>query len=160
MTNPLKYAVRLLALRRFRSDAVQGILPLSSVRSAAVFIDAGLPAAEEAELAVKEFFGSRNIGLLVLRPVKGQLNYAGFMRKRFRLPDGQSRSEDLFVCLSDDPQNFAAEFESLCSPAGFKIGRMQIRGGIFDLVMSHPSGRKLDQRAAFDAIADFLLKIK
>lgn len=161
MINPLKYVLRHFALKKSASRVPQGIVPISGIRSAAVFVDRELPGAEAAEAAAREFFSAHGIEIMVLSPERQQLNYAGFMRRKFRMPAGAQRTEDLFVCLSDNPMNFAAEFESRCSPAGFKVGRRQIPGEIFDLVVCPPSGGKeVDQRAAFDEIAGFLLKIK
>ncbi len=161
MTSPLKYVLRHFALKKSASRMPQGIVPISGIRSAAVFVDRELPGAQAAEDAVRKFFSAHGIELLILSPEKDQLNYAGFMRRKFRMPAGAQRTEDLFVCLSDNPMNFAAEFETRCSPAGFKVGRRQIPGDVFDLVVCPPSGGKeVDQRAAFDEIAGFLLKIK
>ncbi len=159
MTNPLKYAVRRFALRKFRSEVSQSIIPLDSVKCAAVFVDGGLPGADAAETAVRSFFGSRGIAVLLLRPDGKQLNYAGYMRRKFRLPEG-GRHEDLFVSLSDNPENFAAEFEARCSPARFKAGRIQLSGGIFDMIVSPPGDERADQAAVFGAISEYLLKIK
>lgn len=160
MMNPLKYLLRRAALARSASRTAQCMLPLGDVRTAAVFIDAGRPGADAAETAARKFFGGRNIELLVLRPDEGQLNYAGFMRRRFREPGGAARREDLFVTLSDDPLDFASEFEARCSPARFKVGCRQLSGDVFDLCVSLPEGGRPDQAAMFGAICEYLLKIK
>ena len=160
MTNLLKYLVRRMALAKNGSKVSQRMLPLESVKSAAVFIDSGLPGADAAESAVRKFFSARNIGLLLLRPDSAQLNYAGFMRRRFRIPAGTGRGEDLFISLSDDSGNFASEFEARCSPAKFKIGCFPLEGGIYDMTVTPPDGARLDQLALFGAITEYLLKIK
>lgn len=159
MTNPLKYLVRRFALRKFRSAVPQSIIPLDSVKCAAVFVDRGLPGADAAGTAARNFFESRGIAVLLLRPDERQLNFAGFMRRKFRIPDG-GRHEDLFISLSDDPENFASEFEARCSPARFKAGRIRLTGGVFDMIVSPPGDERADQAAVFGAISEYLLKIK
>lgn len=160
MTNPLKYLVRRLALRKNRSEVPQGIVPLGALNSAAVFIDRQSAGASEAEQAVRKFFGERNIELTLLSPDAAQLNYAGYMRRRFRLPEGRPRAEELFVSLSCRPDDFASEFEARCSPAKFKVGCLPLRGGVYDLTVSPPEGMQADQPAVFRAITEYLLKIK
>ena len=82
------------------------------------------------------------------------------MRRRFRMPGGAGRDEDLFISLSDDSANFASEFEARCSPARFKVGRVRLTGDIFDLCVGLPEGGQADQAAVFETISEYLLKIK
>lgn len=160
MINPLKYLLRLFALERHGSGERQCIIPLEEVRAAAVFIDAAQPGADAAEVSVRDFFDSRNVELTVLKPSGPQLNYAGYMKRKFRMPGGSARHEDLFISLSDNPGDFAAEFESRCSPARFKVGRVQLSGEIFDMVVSPRGDERAGQDAVFGAISEYLLKIK
>lgn len=135
-------------------------MPLGAVKSAAVFIDRTAPGADTAETAVREFFSGRGITVTVLAPDSGQLNCAGFMKRPFRQPGGQERSEDLFISLSCRPDDFASEFEARCSPARFKAGCVGLGGDVFDLTVSLPDGVSMDQAGVFGAIKDYLLKIE
>ena len=160
MTSPLKYILRRFALKKNRSMAEHGIVPLADLHSAVVFIDRTAPEADAAEAAAKEFFGGRGIALTVLSPGQEQLNHAGYMRRAFRLPGGKPRGEDLFISLSCRDDDFASEFEARCSPARFKVGRIRLAGEIFDLCVGLPEGGQADQAAVFETISEYLLKIK
>ena len=132
MTSPLKYLLRRFALKKNRSVAEHGIMPLAALHSAVVFIDRTAPEADAAEAAAREFFGGRGIALTVL----------------------------LFISLSCRDDDFASEFEARCSPAKFKIGCFPLEGGIYDMTVTPPDGARLDQLALFGAITEYLLKIK
>jgi hypothetical protein len=46
------------------------------------------------------------------------------------------------------------------SGARFKIGRKQLGGDVFDVVLRDPGDKTLSQLESFNAVKDFLLKIK
>jgi hypothetical protein len=46
-----------------------------------------------------------------------------------------------------------------CIPARFKIGRVQLPGSPFDLVVSDPAGQALSQLESFRSIRQMLEKI-
>lgn len=160
MRNPAKYLIRRIALRKYSSGATRGLLPLDRIGSAAVFVDSSAEDAERACDDARRFFGGMGIPVTVLCPGKEELNYAGYMRRRFREPEGRPRSEELFITLADSPECFASEFEARCSPASFKVGRYQLSGDVFDLVVTSPEGVPAGQAAVFGAVKDYLSKIK
>lgn len=158
MIGPIKYLSRILALRKWKSANPRAILPLSKVRSAVVLVDSAADDASSVSRSVKQFFDYKSIPVEVLCPTKEQLNYAGYLRKKFRLFNG-TRQEDLYISLVTDPENFASRFEALCSPASFKVGCCQFKGESFDLLVSAPEGVEASQSARFSAIKEYLNKI-
>lgn len=158
MIGPIKYISRVLALRKWKSSNSRAIVPLSKVKSAVVLVDSSAEDASSVSRSVKQFFDYKSIPVELLCPVKEQLNYAGYLRKKFRLFNG-TRQEDLYISLVTDPEDFAARFEALCSPASFKVGCCQFEGESFDMLVSSPEGVEASQSARFSAIKEYLSKI-
>lgn len=160
MVNPLKYLVRVRALRKYGSRGAHGICPVGGLKGVAVFVDASDSGAESVCAEVRQYFSGLGMQVLVLCPGRGDLNFAGFMRRGARMPGAVPRNEELFITLADDPACFASEFEARCSPARFKIGRSQLEGDVFDIVVSSPDGIATSQLEAFSAIREYLSKIR
>lgn len=136
-------------------------MPLSEVKSAAVFINAGEPQAAEAAEAVRKFFGAARIPVMILSPKQEELNFALYMKPEFRCPEGKAREEDLFISLASDRECFAAEFESACSPARFKVGRLDYKRMVpFDLTVYPEKDGESGQAAIFEVMKEYLLKIR
>ena len=110
--------------------------------------------------AVRQFFDYQGIPVLTLCPKKEDINLIGCLKKRARGDGDTPRQEDLFISLAASPENFAAVFEARRSTARFKVGRFQLEGGLFDLVVSMPEASEAGQAAAFAAIKDYLNKIR
>lgn len=160
MKNPIKYIMRMLALRKNRSKKEQKMMPLNRIKTAAVFIDVEQKGADTAEIWVREFFGSIGVKLIILKSKAEELNYAGFLDKKYRQIDFHNRKEDLFISLSSNPENFAAEYEARCSQATFKVGCCKYKDDIFDLTVNNPPDKQHDQRSIFKAITTYLMKIE
>lgn len=160
MAGPLKCLVRVVSLHRYASHVRHGIFPLGQMKSAAVFVDASDSEAETVCAEVQQFFSGLGLPVLILSPGRKDLNFAGFMRRGVRMPEGRKRNEDLFISLADGPDCFASEFEARCSPACFRIGRTSLDGDVFDIVVRSPEGTQTSQREAFSAIKEYLSKIK
>ena len=161
MKHPVRTFFRRMALRRGRSTVPTALLPLTKVRGAAVFVDTTDPGEDTERVchAVQQFFDYNGIPVLILCPAKRDVNWRGFLRKRVR-GTRETRKEDLFISLAASPDNFAAEYESRCSAARFKVGRCQLPGDVFDLVVSVPENGETSQLAVFSAIKDYLNKIR
>ena len=56
--------------------------------------------------------------------------------------------------------DFAIEYMARTSKARFKIGRRQMSGNLFDLVISDPAGKNISQLESFTAIKSYLTKIQ
>lgn len=160
MIDPLRYAVRKLMLHKHASTVPTRIAPLSEIHSALVFID---PLAEDAEAtanSVRQFFNYQGIPVKVLLPQKKDITLMGMLKKKFRMDGEVPRHEDLFISLVSDPEHFAAEYEARCSSAFFKVGCLEYKGGIFDMIVTLPEGSEASQSATFAAIKDYLTKIR
>ena len=160
MNNPIKYIMRKLALIRNQSKKEQKIVPLSRIRSAAVFIDIEQKGADSSELWVRDYFSIRGIKLIILKPKAEELNYAGYLHKKHRNIDFHNRKEDLFISLSSNPKNFAVEYEARCSRAMFKIGCCNYKDKLFDMIVNAPPEKQHDQSSVFKAITTYLKKIE
>ncbi len=161
MKNPLLAICRQLALSRNRSTLPTGLLPLSQVHGAVVYVDA--LAADEDPVnvcrAIRQFFDHQGIPVLILCPEKSDFNLLGYLRKRSR-GSRESLQEELFISLAGSPECFAAEYEARCSTARFKVGRFKLTGDVFDLVVDTPESGEATQEAVFAAIKDYLGKIR
>ena len=161
MKNPIVAFCRWIALRRDRSTVPTALLPLTKVHEAMVFVDT-MTADEDSDRvcrAVQQFFDYQGIPVQILCPSKRDVNWWGYLRKRVR-GTREFRQEDLFISLAASPDNFAAAFEARCSTARFKVGRCQLSGEVFDLVVAVPENGEASQLAAFSAIKDYLNKIR
>ena len=65
---------------------------------------------------------------------------------------------DIFISLINR-NDFPIEFMAKASQARFKIGRVQLPGNTFDIVISDPDGKKYSEAEAFNAIKTYLKKI-
>lgn len=133
MPDPLKRLVRRHALRKHASKVPTGILPLDRIRRAVVYIDASTQAVGVLSDQVREFFAGRGIELRILSPQPKDLNWYGRMRRPGRNA-GPDEAEDLFISLAA-PDSFSSAFAAVSSPARFKVGRVQLPGGTYDLVI-------------------------
>ena len=138
MFEPLKRLVRARALRRHASTTPTGIVPLDRIREAVVFIDASTQAVAVLSDDVRAFFAERGIALRILSPQPQELNWYGRIRPP-RKGTPPPPAEDLFVSLCA-PDNFASTFAAVSSPARFKVGRAQLPGNVYDIVVKDREG--------------------
>ena len=160
MKNPILTLYRKVVLQRDRSQVPTTLMPLSVIRSVTVYVD-GLAEGEDPQSvrrAVQQYFDYHSIPVTILCPRKRDINLFGRLKNRAR-GTRESRKEDLFISLAGSPDNFAAEYEACCSTAHFKVGRCNLPGDVFDLVVANPEEGEANQIAAFAAIKDFLDKI-
>lgn len=131
-------------LKKNVSSVPTGLHPLSSFRSVAILID---PSGEDLESAMDtagKYFGGLGI----------DVNF--YCSKQD--PEDVC-TEDLLISLIDNT-DFFVRFTATCSRAITKIGRVQIPGKVFDIVVNGSGDRKSNQDEALKAIIDLLPKIK
>ncbi len=157
---PVTYLARRIALKKHASTVPTGLLPLSEVRKAVVLLNAMDPDIEIIKKDVKKFFEPFDIEVLFLAPMKWDINYFGWLKEKFRCPEGNERNEDLFISLEPDRDVFFAEYELRCSTARFKMSRFQLPGDVADISVSNPESAIPRTPETFDVIKDFLLKIR
>lgn len=156
MIDPVTYLVRLLSVRKHRSKVPTMILPLDKIKKAVVFLDYLDGDVDMMEITVRKYFETRNIEVKTINAKKWDIDIFG--RYKFK-KEYDNWGEDLFISLAVY-NNFAAEYAAIRSRARFKIGREQVKGQVFDFVLTNPSGSIIRQPEAFEAITEFLDKVE
>lgn len=171
--NPFVSVARKISLHDRVSTAPTGIVPLGKLHSATVFVDATELDCAACVAAVHKYFATLKIETKVYAINIGEfchvtakdgaimldkkcLGLSGAVRKGKKVPvvDGE---EQLFINLAA-VQHFAIEHAARCSKALFKIGREQLDGLVYDLVITGSEGKT--QEAVFKAITGILEKIQ
>ena len=160
MKNPFKLLLRRIALGRRRSDVPHGITPLSHLRCATVLIDAEQQDAEATAGAARQFFGYHNIGVKILCPSKDDCNIIGGLKKSRRGEPLAAGDAEIFISLLDREDNFLSDNEAVHSRAVFKVGRREIPGKVYDMIILPPDGEKASQSAVFSAFKEYIIKIR
>lgn len=177
MLEGLKNWIRKRVLKKNESGEPTGLLPLSKIRSAVVFIDVEDPSFDNCKIAVQNFFrersikgeifffdfrklteGERLITSITNTVLKKDLNWYG--RPSQEKMDLMLAGEpDLFISLL--PRNdFPIEYMAKCSRSPFKVGRRQLPGDIFDLVIIDPEDNPCQEDEAFARMIAMMEKIK
>lgn len=173
----MKSWLRRRVLRPITKDATSMILPLSRIRTAVAFIDAEDSSWEEGKNALQAFFRVHGIKgeifFFDLRKIeKGErlITSPNTMVRRSDLNWLGKPGEDKVRCLMEahpdllvsliDSSVFPLTYMAARSDAKFKVGRRQLPGNVFDIVISDPAEKRLSQAEAFAAITDFIGKIQ
>lgn len=164
-------------LRRFASEVPTSITPLREIHSAVCFIDAVDTTFDKCKEDILAFFkkygikgdifffdfrkitgDDRLITSITTTVLKKDLSWIGRpSREKVNLMLGTQ--PDLFVSLIRSG-DFPIEFMAKCSKARFKIGRVQLPGDTFDLVVADPEGKTCPEDEIFENITDYLKKIE
>ena len=153
MTDPVSLIARKIKLRKHSSTVPTSLIPLSEVKRATVFVDSFDPDSDPACFSAKKFFSSRGISVNIICPQKWDISLFGWIK---RLDESDP---DLFVSLAWY-DNFAAEYAARCSTARSKIGRRQLPGNVFDIVLTNPEDQLPLQHKAFEDLMELLLKVE
>lgn len=164
-------------LRKHASTVPTGILPLNQIKSYVAIIDVEDTSYDTCKSAILNYFRSLDIrGAVFFQDfrkigsedrlitsiqttiTKKDLDWIGRPNK-YKLGVLEDQSPDLFISLIKDPE-FAIEYMARTSTAKFKIGRKQMDGNLFDLIISDPAGKDISQMESFNAIKTYLEKIK
>jgi len=175
LDNIKAFAQRQSLKGRQKDPATTGICPLEEIKSVAVFFDADLSGSVLTISRIQELFSKQGIKAQVFPITLGaQIISEGMQKATFvhkddinwfgKIKTGKKHplidvDEDLFISLFQE-DSFAVEYAARCSKARFKIGRKQLDGDIYDLVINEPEDRQFNQLQAFESIMNFLLKIK
>ena len=177
MLEPVKDILRRQSLKKNASTEPTGFVPLDKIRSAVAFIDVEDTSFNECKNTLMLFFrehnikgdifffdfrklteGERLITSITTTILKKDLNWFGkpSHEKVALMLDGEP---DLFISLllSTD---FPIEFMAKCSRAHFKVGRVQLPGDTFDLVVKDPGGRTLNEAEFCKEMIKFMDKIR
>ena len=176
MLGRIKDIFRKNYLKKFTSTVPTGIMPIGKVRSAVAFIDVEDTTFDKCKEDILSFYRENGI--------KGEIFFFDFRKldsqerlitsitntilKRdldwFGKPSAEKvdlmlgHNPDMFISLINST-DFPIEFMAKCSNARFKVGRRQLPGNTFDLVVSDPSDRSLSEAEIFAGIKAYLVKI-
>ena len=164
------------SLRKSASTEPTGMMPLSAVRSAVAFIDVEDTSFDECKNALMTFFrehgikgeifffdfrklteGERLITSITTTVLKKDLNWFGRPSKE-KMNLMLSGEPDMFLSLLPKA-SYPLEYMAASSRARFKVGRAQLEGNIFDLVVRDPAEKQLSEIEAFRGIVRILAKI-
>ena len=173
----VKNIFRKRSLKKHASDVPTGILPLSHIKSYVAIIDVEDTSYDTCKSSILNYFRSMDIrGSVFFQDfrkigsedrlitsiqttiTKKDLDWLGRPNK-YKLGVLEEQNPDLFISLIKDPE-FAIEYMTKTSKAKFKIGRKQMDGNLFDLVISDPAGKNISQLESFNAIKTYLAKIQ
>lgn len=172
-----KDIIRRSSLKKNTSTVETGFLPLSKIRSYVAVIDVEDTSFDACKTAIMNYFRSHNINGSVFfqdfRKIgsedrlitsiqttitKKDLDWLGRPNK-YKMNVLREQNPDVFISLIKDP-GFAVEYMARTSNARFKIGRKQLPGNLFDLVITDPSGKDLSQLQSFQAMKEYLNRIQ
>lgn len=173
MFESIKRFFRKKALKKYASTVPTGILPLKDIKTAVALIDVEDQSFDSCKESIISFYRENGI--------KGEIFFLDFrkissnerlitsitntlLKKDFswfgRLCDEKTAllnasNPDVFISLVSS-DGFPLEFIASASKARFKIGRTQLPGGVFDLVISEPEGTSLPQTDIFAGVKKYL----
>ena len=173
----VKNIFRKRSLRKHASSVPTGILPLNQIKSYVAIIDVEDTSYDTCKSAILNYFRSLDIrGAVFFQDfrkigsedrlitsiqttiTKKDLDWVGRPSK-YKLNVLGEQAPDLFISLIKDPE-FAIEYMARTSTAKFKIGRKQMEGNLFDLVINDPEDKHISQMESFKAIQSYLTKIQ
>lgn len=171
MKNPFVETARFFSIRRYRSKAHTGFISLQKVNCAVVLIDADEQDAQNCADFVNAFFARCNIKVNVFaftaaKPpvsIKGATMLARKDLKWFGRPKISSKhpsvdvGEDLLVNLVGSGL-WGADWVASSSSAKMKVGRVQPRKDIYDLLILNSEG--FTQSEVFKQVGGILIKVK
>lgn len=177
MFNIIKRIIRDNYLKKKVSKINTGIIPLSKIKTAVTFIDVEDRTFDKCRQEVLNFY--REAGIkgeifffdfrkidkkerLITSPnttiLKRDLNIIGCPPEE-KVNIMQSIKPDLFISLIKNA-DFPIEYMAKCSEAKFKIGRKQLKGNTFDIIISDKTqGSDCSEVKIFETIKSYLYKI-
>lgn len=180
MANPVDTTIGIIQRRSIRRNASKvptGILPLSKIRRAVALIDVEDTSFDHCKNLILSFFRSHNIHIEIFyldfrRLGEGErliTSINGTILKKDLNWFGRPSEEKLRLLEMSEPdlllsvireKDFAYRYIVACSSACFKVGRKQLPGDLFDIVLSEPDEKILSEADAFTNMAKLLEKIR
>lgn len=173
----IKGLFRKTSLKKHSSTVPTEILPLGKIRSYVAIIDVEDNSFDACKTTIMNYFRSldikgsvffqdfRKIGnedrlitSIQTTITRKDLDWIGRPNK-YKMNILEEQNPDLFISLIKEP-DFAIEYMARTSKARFKIGRQQLEGNLFDIVISDPAGKEVSQLDCFTAIKSYLNKIQ
>jgi len=133
-------------LRWVESKQPTSLMRLSDITQVTVLLDADEPSVDEAVHVVKNYFAAKGIQLVLVNARSGRIVKA-------------YRESQVLISLVPWKSLFL-EYAVRHSRAVFKIGRSQLPGEPFDLVVSNPEGTNYPQAVVFGRMMELLESLK
>ena len=157
MKNPFVLLLRAIALKRNESRSPHCLHPLREIKAATVLLDTAAEDTAAVKSAVKQYFDYHGITVRIFCPGSRDLDLMGTLKRKVRGPRLDENAGEMFISLVDPLADFCSEYEARCSRACFKVGRRQLPGDVFDLVILSPEGTEPpSQSAVFSEIKNYL----
>ena len=134
---------RWLCLRRHHSTVPTGLVPLSELHSAIIYLDKADDLSEPQKIRLQKFYADKGVSLSFIHADDEDLR----------------SSSDLFISLSslgDINERYAAG----SSTARFKVGRHQLKRDVYDFVVTDNSPEPREPMEAYNVIEQFLINIQ
>lgn len=154
----IKYILRLRTLRENASHIPTKAFPLRNAKSAIVFLDSSAYDHKATADRIKTFFELRHIDSVTIAPGPDDVNWYGKPKDYIR--DMLEAGENSIYISLIASNNYTATFCAMKSTARFKIGREQIRGHIFDLLVTGNTENRGSQTEAFNYIIKLIEQIQ
>ncbi len=169
--------MRRRSLKKNASKVPTSITPMDKVHSAVAFIDVADTSFDACKMAIQAFYRDYNIKgdifFLDLRKITKEERLITSIQTTVLLKDlnwyGKPSEEKISLMLGSEPDlfislvnntDFPIEFMANCSQAKFKVGRKQLPGGVFDMIILDPAGKELSMVESFKGMRQFLGKVK
>lgn len=169
----IKTLVRRKDLRKNGSRIPVRLMPLSDVRKATLFLDGTRADSSKLMDRARDFFRAYGVDLRICatiftanQPVSESRHDVTYIHKADLHWTGRQKSGERYRPIPQDgelfisllfPDPYVVEYAAKCSRALFKVGRAQLDGGAYSLVVTCD---ELDQNEAFDAICEMLQKVR
>lgn len=134
---------RFLCMRRHRSSVPTGLVPISDIRTAVVFLNRHTDITEPDKVVITRFFEQNGVSWTFISPENEDIR----------------TQSDLFMSLSP-VESVHERYAATSSTARFKIGRHQIKGGIFDFVVIDNTVEPRPELDAFRVMRSFIVSIQ
>ena len=139
----LKKIIRLLCTGSHRSTVPTGFVPLSDIRTVVIFSDPSDQGHVAALSSARTFFSHCGISVQVITAADRNIR----------------TKSDLFIAINGK-KSIDERYAAAASTARFKIGRHQLRGQVYDVIVRDPDEEPAGSDAAFRAISNILTTIK
>lgn len=173
MDSLLKTLVRKHDLKKHRSKVRSGLVPLSRIKSAAVFLDGTRPDSSALMDRVRRYFSGHGIKVTICctcftdSPMLSEgspdtvfihnndIHWTGRQKRDKKVMPIPEDSDLIVSLLYPDP--YVCEYAVLCSDAKFKVGRTRLKSNAYDFTLICDD---LDQNQALDAVCEVLEKVQ
>lgn len=151
----IRKIARYTALRKDASRQSTKVTPLSEIKNAFVLLDCNTYDCAATEDRIREFFSEKGIRTVIYQPLPTTVNWYGKPKDEFILKL-KNVEKGIFISLSPN-NDFTVKYCAVCSGALCKVGRIQIKPRVLDIVIT---GNDSSQIKVFEHMARLLEQIQ